>query len=207
MPHLWKCLRLDWMKLWTPRSSGWHPWDGLPTQTIPCICGWSFKLAELALDSVLAGKLNWPRYLLFLQFFWSLQSSVAITLYVLLVHWFFFFPWYHFRGLYQFSTSVVFKFYMFIALLIIIKRVGEERKGRKIGYMLLLLIYNGCSNVPIVHCQLLTSTTVNCNAMCCWSVETARNESPICFLFPLTLHDCSLGDNCKHRHLVGYGKG
>lgn len=92
---------------------------------------------------------------------------MAITLYVLLVHWFFFFPWYHFRGLYQFSTSVVFKLYMFIALLIIIKRVGEERKGRKIEYMFLLLIYNGCSNVPIVHYRVLASTTVNCNAMCC----------------------------------------
>lgn len=87
------------------------------------------------------------------MFFWFTES--------------FFFPWYHFRGLYQFSTSVVFKFYMFIALLIIIKRIGEERKGRKIGYTLLLLINNGCSNVPIVHDQVLASTTVNCNAMCC----------------------------------------
>lgn len=164
-----------------------------------------FKLAELTLDSVLAGKLNWACYLLFFQFFCSLQSSMAITLYVFLVHWFFFFPWYHFRGLYQFSTSVVFKFYMFIALLIIIKSVGEGRKGRKIGYMLLLLIYNGCNNVPIVHYQVLASTTVTCNAICC--VATAKIKSQICFLFPLTLHDCSLGDNCKQRHLVGNGKG
>jgi len=80
----------------------------------------------------------------------------------------FFFPWYHFRGLYQFSTSVIFKFYMFIALLIIMKRGGEERKGRKNRIHLhLLLIYNGYSNVvPIVHHQMSAFTTVTCKAMC-----------------------------------------
>lgn len=90
---------------------------------------------------------------------------------------FFFFPWYHFRGLYQFSTSVIFKFYVFIALLIILKRGGEERGEEGCGkeererrknriHMHVLLIYNEYSNVPIVHHQMLAFTTVTCKAMC-----------------------------------------
>lgn len=45
-----------------------------------------FKLAQLTSDLALAGKLTCPCYLLFFQILCSLQSSMAITLYVLLVH-------------------------------------------------------------------------------------------------------------------------
>lgn len=54
--------------------------------------------------------------------------------------------------------------------------------------MHLLLIYNGYSNVPIVH-QMLSFTTVTYKAMCYWSVVSARFKAQICFLLPLTLHD------------------
>lgn len=117
-----------------------------------------FKLAQLTLDLALAWKLTCPCYLLLFNFLCSLQSSTAITLRVLLVHWCFFFPWYHLKGLYQFSISVIFKFYMFIALLIIMKRWGDERKERKNRiHTHLLWIYNGYSHVvTIVHHRMLS---------------------------------------------------
>lgn len=100
-------------------------------------------------------------------------SSGSLNLYFII-----FFSWYHFRSLYQFSTSVIFKFYVFIALLIILKKGEEERGGEGSGkeererrknriLMHVLLIYDGYSNVvPIVHHQMLAFTTVTCKAMC-----------------------------------------
>lgn len=93
-----------------------------------------FNLAQLTSDLDLARKLTCSCYLLSFRLLCSLQSSTAITLYALLVHWLFFFSWYHFRGLYQFSTSVIFKFYVLIALLIILEKGGEKRRGEKIEY-------------------------------------------------------------------------
>jgi len=149
-----------------------------------------FKLAQLTSDLDLARKLTCSCYLLSFQLLCSLQSSTAITSYDLLVHWLFFFSCYHFGGLYQFSTSVIFKFYVFIALLIILERGGEKRERRKNRiHVHLLLICNGYRNVPIVHHQMLSFTTVTSKAMCYWSVVSERFKAQICFLLPLTLHD------------------